>query len=735
MRGWIIDAYADYGTDSIVLWLWTDQGVHRIEDPAFRPRFYVHGDGSALGEMRRRLEGLDRVERVESVRRKIEIRSEEAVGVLEVWPRTYGDLKPLAELVSREGHFTDYRLYDVDLRFPYRYFLQHDLLPLGRVEYNGRWKRLEDPFALEYELPPLKSRELGLQVAAPRGLPRFEDRLLEAHLGETVLEGGEGEILEGLQRALRDENPDILLTTEGDPFVLPYLLQKAETLGVDLVLGREPQRFAPREGKSYFTYGKIVYKPTQYLLHGRLHLDANHFAHRESGLHGLAEMARLARLPPQDMLRLTPGTAITHMQIAEARRRGYVVLWKKNIPESFKSAEDLLLCDRGGFILEPRVGIHDGIVELDFASLYPSLMWKFNISPESIFCECCKEDGIRAPVVGHHLCVRRKGLIPVYLEPVLERKRYYKRMKKEAGPKQAIYEARDNILKWMLVTSFGYLGYSNARYGRIECHEAINAFARELLVQSMAIAEEHGYDVIHGIVDSLWLKPGADPDPVDAVVTHIVETTGLPLDFEGVYKWIVFLPCKTTKVGALNRYYGLFEDGEMKLRGIELRRHDTPPFIANVQTAMLEVFAQAENAAAFQAHIPEALRVLQRAVDELQAGEVPLEDLVITKVVTKPLEEYVVLNYTAAALRQLKDRGFNAEPGEYIRYVITNRHTRDYREKVKYAAFLEEGDTPDTWEYLRLLCRSGETLLAPFGYTEEGLLDGLVEWGRPIPTA
>ncbi|MFQ5909011.1 MAG: DNA polymerase domain-containing protein, partial [Thermoplasmata archaeon] len=275
--------------------------------------------------------------------------------------------------------------------------------------------------------------------------------------------------------------------------------------------------------------------------------------------------------------------------------------------------------------------------------------------------------------------------------------------------------------------SFGYLGYSNARYGRIECHEAINAYARELLVRSVHIAEAHGYEVIHGIVDSLWLRPLPGHAPVDEVVQRIQDDIGLPLDLEGTYHWIVFLPCKTTGVGALNRYYGLFEDGEMKLRGIEVRRHDTTPFVAQAQTGMLEVFRQARNAQEFQDAIPAAVQVLREAAADLRNGDVPLEDLVISKVVTKPLEEYVVLNYTAAALRQLRARGFKTEPGEYVRYIIMNRKSRDYRQKVKFAAFLRDGDTPDVWEYLRLLARSGETLLAPFGYTEENLLQELQE--------
>ena len=31
------------------------------------------------------------------------------------------------------------------------------------------------------------------------------------------------------------------------------------------------------------------------------------------------------------------------------------------------------------------------------------------------------------------------------------------------------WDKRQNVLKWLLVTCFGYTGYRNARFGRIEC--------------------------------------------------------------------------------------------------------------------------------------------------------------------------------------------------------------------------------------------------------------------------
>ena len=41
---------------------------------------------------------------------------------------------------------------------------------------------------------------------------------------------------------------------------------------------------------------------------------------------------------------------------------------------------------------------------------------------------------------------------------------------------------KQNILKWLLVTSFGYMGFNKARFGRIECHESITAYGREAML-------------------------------------------------------------------------------------------------------------------------------------------------------------------------------------------------------------------------------------------------------------
>jgi DNA polymerase-2 len=48
-------------------------------------------------------------------------------------------------------------------------------------------------------------------------------------------------------------------------------------------------------------------------------------------------------------------------------------------------------------------------------------------------------------------------------------------------------------------------------------------------------------------------------------------------------------------IGVLNRYYGVMESGKLKVRGIEVRKHDTPRFVYNAQMEMINVFSAANN--------------------------------------------------------------------------------------------------------------------------------------------
>lgn len=86
-------------------------------------------------------------------------------------------------------------------------------------------------------------------------------------------------------------------------------------------------------------------------------------------------------------------------------------------------------------MIEPKVGLHENVFEVDFASLFPNIM------------------------VNHNICERRTGLVPRVLAPLIERRMTYKKRIVEEPLRAEEYEKKQNLLKWLLVTSFGYMGF------------------------------------------------------------------------------------------------------------------------------------------------------------------------------------------------------------------------------------------------------------------------------------
>jgi DNA polymerase elongation subunit (family B) len=421
------------------------------------------------------------------------------------------------------------------------------------------------------------------------------------------------------------------------------------------------------------------------------------------------------------------------MEMANALAQDVHVPWKKNRPEGFRTGEALVASDRGGVILLPPVGVHDGVEEFDFASLFPHIMVRKNLSAETLECRCCPKSPLRAPGLGYRSCTRRVGLIPRTLEPLLARRLAYKAALKapNLAPEEALrLRQRVKMLKWILVTAFGYQGYRNARFGRIECHEAINAYARELLATLVADAERAGYRVVHGIVDSLWLRPldpERPPDP-EEFARRASARLDLPLGYEGRYRWVVFLPAVTHGLGVPNRYYGLYEHGEFKLRGIGGRRHDTPTFLRRFELEVLELLRGATDAAGVLELVPRALARADVFAGCLAEGAWPVDELLIAHRVGQAPEAFVTFTDSVAALRQLAAAGALRGAGETVRFVILDRASRSWHERVRAAELLHGDERYDVSAYLELLAREAETLLAPFGVRRDELLS---RWEAP----
>jgi DNA polymerase-2 len=612
--------------------------------------------------------------------------------------------------------------YDADIPLGLRYAARYRVFPLTRCQIatdsKGEIKHiipLDSRWDLDTEAPPLR-----LLTIEPDADPFHRDptslRIVDGrHELRIELEPARL-LLISLNAALKRRDPDIVLTRWGDTWLFPHLLEHQAKLGaayfnLNRDESRQPLR---RKANSYFSFGQVIFRGEQAHLYGRWHIDvSNAMLFKEYGLEGVFEQARVTGLPVQEIARKSPGAGITAMQMLTALQREILVPYQKQQTERFKSALDLIHADRGGLVYQPITGLHQDVAEIDFVSMYPSIMVKFNVSPETVGVNSDKTEVI--PELGIPIDQYREGLVPATLKPLLAKRIAIKQRMAAMNPLDCRYKslkARTSALKWLLVVCFGYLGYKNARFGRIEGHEAVTAYSREMLLRAKEAAEDLGYTVLHMYVDGLWVKhEGGSGVGIQTVLDEVVTRTGLPISLEGIYRYVAFLPSRIDeRVPVANRYYGVFQDGSLKIRGVEARRHDTPPFVAQVQTDILKRLADRAPHELSTTYLQTVVELLRERLSDLRNGRVELPHLLVTQRVSRTSDEYKVSSPAARAMKQLESEGKQLRPGQHIRFLYTRGEP---------GVFTWQLSTPpdpksiDTERYSSLLLRAAGSVLQP----------------------
>ena len=738
LTGWLLDVYPN--ETNLTLWVIGDDGQrHRLVQD-FTAKLYAAGPAARLRQLWQWLSGQPVPVHLARTQRRDVFHERSAPTAGEASPTAGRDetdaprlvtvlavhvLQParLEELFrSMLTAFPDLTYYDADISLALRHAAAFDVFPLARCRLELRDQKvvsllpLSSPWEIEPEPVPLRILTLEPDTdpshAEPQALVVSHDRVrYRLPLHDST------QLLVSLAAELRRHDPDLIMTAWGDTWLLPFLLQASRERGLPLPLNRdESQTVLERKEHIYFSYGQIVYRGRQVQLRGRCHLDChNAVLWNDYALQGVLEMARVTRQPAQDAARLSPGTGISSMQFVTALQHDILIPWHKQQAETPKTAMDLLRSDMGGMVYQPTVGLHRDVAGIDFVSMYPGIMVRFNISPEVPRAGKDLEPAPGAP-----------GIIPLTLAPLLNKRLSLKSALLTLNRhdcRRPLYQSLASAHKWLLVTCFGYLGYKNARFGRIEAHEAVTAYGREALLRAKEAAEDLDYEILHMYVDGLWVQKAGCNSPPDfeALLADITARTGLPISLDGIYRWVVFLPSRVNgRVPVPNRYFGVFQDGSIKVRGIEARRHDTAPFITETQMAILEILARAEDADALREVLPQAQAFARRQLGKLRSGQVPVEKLLVSQKLSRELGEYSTPSPAARAVRQLQAVGKSVRPGQKVRFLFTLGKPGVYAWDVPCPP---DPHSLDLSRYRTLFERAMDTVLTPIQQSVSGGVD------------
>lgn len=694
VTGWLFDIHP-HSERGIVLWIIADTGERLRLRMDFTVTLYAAGDFSRLREAWRYLAGRARLARTKRRDLFTGMRDMLAVNV-----DASSDIFP--ELRTQ---FPDLDYYDADIPVSLRFIARTDCHLLGRcrLTLDGEWIQSIEPLSSPWEIVhasiPLRIMRLAPDVDPAVRKP--SQLKVQSERGEYCLSLEPiRPFLISLQADLKRHDPDLLLTSHGDAWLIPRLLEWSKETGLCVDLNRERGRAVElRAARSYFTYGQMVYRGAQSHLFGRWHIDIkNALLFSEYELVGVLEQSRVTGLGVQEMARKSPGAGITALQMVKALRNDVLIPFTKQQAEAAKTLVELVRADKGGLIYQPIIGVHQDVAQIDFASMYPSIIVGHNISPETL-------DKKTTEI----------GLIPQALQPLLEKRLAIKDLLQSLDGRDCEYgklQERAAALKWLLVVCFGYLGYKNARFGRIESHEAVTRISRELMLQAKEVAEDMGFTVLHMYVDSLFVQQEGQTEKKDfePLLEAIYEQTKIPIALDGVYRWVCFLPSKRDKrIPVPNRYFGVFQNGEVKYRGIAARRRDTPFWVRKIQLQVLDCLAGAETLEQVQEFLPAGQFIKEQAMRDLRAGRVPLEELVVTQSLSRDLAQYRCPSPAARAGMQLRAEGRSVTAGQFMRFVYVRGE-----ERVRAWELGIDPRTVDVGRYGVLLERAAEEVMGMF---------------------
>jgi DNA polymerase-2 len=356
--------------------------------------------------------------------------------------------------------------------------------------------------------------------------------------------------------------------------------------------------------------------------------------------------------------------------------------------------------------------------------MYASLMAKMNISGETVGVKGRKI--LFVPETNVPITQDVPGLVPSVLKPLLEKRLAVKRRMAqlgEADPRHAELHAIADALKWLGYVSFGYQGFKHNLYGNIQAHEAITAYGREMLIRAIETAHDQGFSVLAANTDCLFVKkPGCSRKAhFQALVDEINHRTGLVIMPEAIFDWIVFLPSKgNPRIGATNRYFGRMDNGKAKVRGLAQRRADTPAWVVQGEKEIINLLISEADGRKLATKLPGAVNLMQRNIDKLYQGTVPPSDLIVTRRLSRDLDQFKGISESASAAEQLMARQQRSvQAGQKIEFIYI-RGEKPGVQAVDYHHWLEDQKI-DKQRYCELLMRAIYQLLYPLGILEKDM--------------
>ena len=377
------------------------------------------------------------------------------------------------------------------------------------------------------------------------------------------------------------------------------------------------------------------------------------------------ELVKLIGMTPFEISRLSYGQLVENYIIKRAKEY-------KEIIESKPMHNDVVArrmdSYQGAFVMEPKPGLYDDVVMLDYRSLYPSIIISKNISPSTLN----KNNGHKTPPIKignkevvYYFDDNKIAFIPSLIkEIIIRRSRIKEILKKE--PDNNILKARSYALKTLGNSAYGMFGFFGARYYSRECAESITAFGRKYIQDTIEKAKEKGFNVVYSDTDSIALILGRKT--LDDAKNFLKEINDelpefMELELEKYYKRGIFVAKKGKVQGAKKKYALIDENGKLKIIGFETVRKDWSLIAREVQENVLKMIL-------IEGEHENGLKYAKDVILRIKNKDVENGKMVILTQLKMDIDDYKQIGPHVAVAKKLRMDGMEVRAGSLISYII-----------------------------------------------------------------
>ncbi len=364
---------------------------------------------------------------------------------------------------------------------------------------------------------------------------------------------------------------------------------------------------------------------------------------------------------------------------------------------------------KGGEVLEPKKGLLENVLILDYKSLYPTIMMAHNLCYTTVVTGDRPEGATIKPPSGGEFVPPEvsKGIVPSILEDLLNQRTETKnRMKKASDEKEyRVLDATQLALKILLNSFYGYSGYARARLYSMTLANAVTSFGRNNILDTRDIInntigeivlrdttallfDEAGelsssdrvvkLSVAYGDTDSVFVHCTSEGDlsleEVSLVGDRLsdIVSASLPdpmeLEFESIAKRALLI--------AKKRYaLWLFEpknsgwESKIKVKGMETVRRDWCELTSKTLNRVLELVLIEGDVDRAVEHVRKVVNDV-RNLDPKKDSEI-VESLMLTRTLTRKADSYKNKQPHLTVAENLKRRtGIMPSIGTRIPFVI-----------------------------------------------------------------